>query len=219
MAKNEFKQRLFEQFAKVGKALSSPSRLEIMEFLAQSEKSVENLTTLTGLSFANTSQHLQQLRHAGMVAARKEGQRVFYSLADEATIDLLNMLRNIAEKNLAEVDQIINTYLKVKDTLEPVEAEDLLERIKDGLVIVLDVRPADEYAAGHVPGSVNVPMKELEKQIKKLDNKKEIIAYCRGPYCVLSYDTVALLRNKGFKARRLKDGMPEWKRAGLPVEK
>jgi rhodanese-related sulfurtransferase/predicted transcriptional regulator len=219
MAKNEFKQRLFEQFAKVGKALSSPSRLEIMEFLAQSEKSVENLATLTGLSFANTSQHLQQLRHAGMVSARKEGQRVFYSLADEATIDLLNMLRNIAEKNLAEVDQIINTYLKVKDTLEPVEAEDLLERIKDGLVIVLDVRPADEYAAGHVPGSVNVPMKELEKQIKKLDNKKEIIAYCRGPYCVLSYDTVALLRNKGFKARRLKDGMPEWKRAGLPVEK
>jgi rhodanese-related sulfurtransferase/predicted transcriptional regulator len=219
MSKNEFKQRLFEQFAKVGKALSSPSRLEILEFLAQSEKSVENLTTLTGLSFANTSQHLQQLRHAGMVSARKEGQRVFYRLADEATIDLLNMLRNIAEKNLAEVDQIINTYLKVKDTLEPVEAEDLLERIKDGLVIVLDVRPADEYAAGHVPGSVNVPMKELEKQIKKLDNKKEIIAYCRGPYCVLSYDTVALLRNKGFKARRLKDGMPEWKRAGLPVEK
>jgi rhodanese-related sulfurtransferase/DNA-binding transcriptional ArsR family regulator len=219
MSKNEFKQRLFEQFAKVGKALSSPSRLEILEFLAQSEKSVENLTTLTGLSFANTSQHLQQLRHAGMVVARKEGQRVFYRLADEAAIDLLNMLRDIAEKNLAEVDQIINTYLKVKDTLEPVEAEDLLQRIKDGLVIVLDVRPADEYAAGHVPGSINVPMKELEKQIKKLDNKKEIIAYCRGPYCVLSYDTVVMLRNKGFKARRLKDGMPEWKRAGLPVEK
>ena len=219
MSKNEFKQRLFEQFAKVGKALSSPSRLEILEFLAQSEKSVENLTTLTGLSFANTSQHLQQLRHAGMVVARKEGQRVFYRLADEAAIDLLNMLRDIAEKNLAEVDQIINTYLKVKDTLEPVEAEDLLQRIKDGLVIVLDVRPADEYAAGHVPGSINVPLKELEKQIKKLDNKKEIIAYCRGPYCVLSYDTVVMLRNKGFKARRLKDGMPEWKRAGLPVEK
>jgi rhodanese-related sulfurtransferase/DNA-binding transcriptional ArsR family regulator len=219
MSKNEFKQRLFEQFAKVGKALSSPSRLEILEFLAQSEKSVENLTTLTGLSFANTSQHLQQLRHAGMVVARKEGQRVFYRLADEAAIDLLNMLRDIAEKNLAEVDQIINTYLKVKDALEPVEAEDLLERIKDGLVIVLDVRPADEYAAGHVPGSINVPVKELEKQIKKLDNKKEIIAYCRGPYCVLSYDTVTMLRNKGFKARRLKDGMPEWKRAGLPVEK
>jgi rhodanese-related sulfurtransferase/predicted transcriptional regulator len=219
MSKNEFKQRLLEQFAKVGKALSSPSRLEILEFLAQSEKSVENLTILTGLSFANTSQHLQQLRHAGMVAARKEGQRVFYSLADEGSIDLLNMLRNIAEKNLAEVDQLINSYLKVKDSLEPVEAEDLLERIKDGLVIVLDVRPADEYAAGHVPGSINVPVKELEKQIKKMDNKKEIIAYCRGPYCVLSYDTVALLRNKGFKARRLKDGMPEWKRAGLPVEK
>lgn len=219
MAKNEFKQRLFDQFAKVGKALSSPSRLEILEFLAQSEKSVENLTTLTGLSFANTSQHLQQLRHAGMVSARKEGQRVFYSLADEAVIDLLNMLRGIAEKNLADVDQLVNSYLKVKDTLEPVEAEDLLQRIKDGLVIVLDVRPADEYAAGHVPGSINVPVKELEKQIKKLDNKKEIIAYCRGPYCVLSYDTVVQLRNKGFKARRLKDGMPEWKRAGLPVEK
>jgi rhodanese-related sulfurtransferase/DNA-binding transcriptional ArsR family regulator len=219
MSKSEFKQRLFEQFAKVGKALSSPGRLEILEFLAQSEKSVENLTTLTGLSFANTSQHLQQLRHAGMVSARKEGQRVFYSLADEATIDLLNMLRGIAEKNLAEVDQIINTYLKVKDSMEPIVADDLLQRIKDGLVIVLDVRPADEYAAGHVPGSVNVPVKDLEKQIKKLDNKKEIVAYCRGPYCVLSYDTVALLRNKGFKARRLKDGMPEWKRAGLPVEK
>lgn len=219
MSKNEFKQRLLEQFAKVGKALSSPSRLEILDFLSQSEKSVENLTALTGLSFANTSQHLQQLRHAGMVTARKDGQRVFYSLADESAIDLLGMLRKIAEKNLAEVDQLVNSYLKLKDTLEPVEAEDLLQRIKDGLVIVLDVRPPDEFAAGHVPGSINVPVKELEKQIKKLDNKKEIIAYCRGPYCVLSYDTVAILRNKGFKARRLKDGMPEWKRAGMPVEK
>ncbi|MBF0292427.1 MAG: metalloregulator ArsR/SmtB family transcription factor [Nitrospinae bacterium] len=219
MSKSEFKQRLLEQFAKVGKALSSPSRLEILEFLAQSEKSVENLTALTGLSFANTSQHLQQLRHAGMVVARKDGQRVFYSLADESAIDLLNKLRDIAEKNLAEVDQLINSYLKVKDSLEPVEADDLLQRIKDGLVIVLDVRPPDEFAAGHVPGSINVPVKELEKQIKKLDHKKEIVAYCRGPYCVLSYDTVAILRNKGFKARRLKDGMPEWKRAGLPVEK
>lgn len=219
MSRNEFKQRLFEQFAKVGKALSSPNRLEILEFLAQGEKSVENLTILTGLSFANTSQHLQQLRHAGMVTARKDGQRVFYSLADEAAIDLLNMLRNIAEKNLAEVDHLINTYLKVKDSLEPVVADDLLERIKDGLVIVLDVRPTDEYAAGHIPGAINVPVKELEKQIKKLDNKKEIVAYCRGPYCVLSYDVVAQLRSKGFKARRLKDGMPEWKRAGLPVEK
>lgn len=219
MSKNEFKQRLLEQFAKVGKALSSPSRLEILDFLSQSEKSVENLTALTGLSFANTSQHLQQLRHAGMVTARKDGQRVFYSLTDESAIDLLGMLRKIAEKNLAEVDQLVNSYLKLKDTLEPVEAEDLLQRIKDGLVIVLDVRPPDEFAAGHVPGSINVPVKELEKQIKKLDNKKEIIAYCRGPYCVLSYDTVAILRNKGFKARRLKDGMPEWKRAGMPVEK
>ncbi len=219
MSKSEFKQRLFEQFAKVGKALSSPNRLEILEFLAQGEKSVENLTILTGLSFANTSQHLQQLRHAGMVTARKDGQRVFYALTDEAAIDLLNMLRNIAEKNLAEVDYLINSYLKVKDGLEPVVADDLLERVKDGLVIVLDVRPADEYKAGHIPGAINVPAKELEKQIKKLDNKKEIVAYCRGPYCVLSYDVVAQLRSKGFKARRLKDGMPEWKRAGLPVEK
>lgn len=219
MSRNEFKQRLFEQFAKVGKALSSANRLEILEFLAQGEKSVENLTILTGLSFANTSQHLQQLRHAGMVTARKDGQRVFYSLADEAAIDLLNMLRKIAEKNLAEVDHLINSYLKVKDGLEPVVAEDLLERVKDGLVIVLDVRPADEYEAGHIPGAINVPARELEKQIKKLDNKKEIVAYCRGPYCVLSYDVVSQLRSKGFKARRLKDGMPEWKRAGLPVEK
>lgn len=219
MAKSEFKQRIFEQFAKVGKALSSANRLEILEFLAQGEKSVENITALTGLSFANTSQHLQQLRHAGIVVARKDGQRVFYSLADEGVIDLLNTLRAIAEKNLAEVDHLINSYLKVKDGLEPVEAEDLLERVKEGLVIVLDVRPPDEYESGHIPGAINVPMKELEKQIKKLDNKKEIVAYCRGPYCVLSYDAVANLRGKGFKARRLKDGMPEWKRAGLPVEK
>lgn len=210
---------LLEQLARIGKALSSPSRLALLEFLAQGEKGVEALARTSGLSLANTSQHLQRLRDAGMLKARKSGQKVFYTLSEDSIVDLLGIIRKIAEGNLAEVDMLINTYLKKKDDLEPVPAEELLERVKNGIVTVIDVRPPDEFAAGHVDGAINVQPKDLESFMEEVDSEKEIVAYCRGAYCLMSFDAVEKLRKKGFTAKRLEDGFPEWKKAGLPVEK
>lgn len=218
MSTQKLKQQLFEQFARVGKALSSPVRLDLLECLGQGQRSVEALAEKCGIPVSNASHHLQQLRQAGLVSAYKDGLYVYYRLAGDEVIGLLNALRSVAEQNNAEVEWLINTYLTVKDTLEPVPAEELLDRARKGLVIVLDVRPPDEYAAGHIAGAVNVPLAELEKHLRKLKPKKEIVAYCRGPHCVLSYDAVEKLRGRGIKARRLKEGFPEWKAAGLPVE-
>ncbi|VAX08390.1 Transcriptional regulator, ArsR family [hydrothermal vent metagenome] len=212
------KKLLFEQLARVGKALSSSSRLELLEFLAQGEKGVEALAKVSGLSVANTSQHLQNLRNAGLVESRKSGQKVFYSLSDDSTVTLLGTIRHIAENNLAELDLLINTYLKERDALEPIPAEELLKRAEEGLVTVIDVRPSDEYAAGHVAGAVNVPINELTNFIRSLNPGQEIVAYCRGAYCLMSFDAVKALRKKGFKAKRLEDGFPEWKYGGHPVE-
>jgi len=213
------KSRLYEQFSRVGKALSNPHRLELLEFIAQGEKSVERLAEISGMTVANTSQHLQHLRHAGLVSTRKESQRVFYSLTDDMIVDLMGLLRKISQKNLAEVELIVNTFFKSKDSLEPITHADLLKRIKAGLVTILDVRPPDEFAAGHIPGSINVPLKELERYAREFSANTEVVAYCRGPYCMLSFDAVEQLRKKGFKAKRLEDGFPEWKKAGFPVEK
>jgi len=218
-----FKQDLFAQFARVGKALSNANRLEILEFLAQGERSVEQLSRVAGLTVANTSQHLQQLRHAGLVACRKEGLKVYYRISGDDVIVLLDALRAVAERHVAEVQQLVNTYLTVKDDLEPIPREELLERARDGLVTVLDVRPPEEYRAGHVPGAVNVPLSALEQWLEALAESKtgrdqEVVAYCRGPHCILAFDAVARLRENGLKARRLEDGFPEWKTAGLPVE-
>ena len=218
MSTQNLKQQLFEQFARVGKAISSPVRLDLLECLGQGQRSVEALAEKCGIPVSNASHHLQQLRQAGLVSASKDGLYVYYRLAGDEVVGLLNALRNVAEQNNAEVDRLINTYLTVKDTLEPVLAEELLDRVRKGLVTVLDVRPPDEYAAGHIAGAVNVPLAELEKYLRKLKPKKEIVAYCRGPHCVLSYDAVEKLRGRGIKARRLKEGFPEWKAAGLPVE-
>jgi rhodanese-related sulfurtransferase/DNA-binding HxlR family transcriptional regulator len=218
MSSGNFKHDLFTQFARVGKAMSSANRLELLEFLAQGERSVDELATVSGMTVANTSQHLQLLRQAGLVISRKQGLKVHYSLSGDDVITLFNALRNVAERHVADVDRLINTYLTVKDDLEPIPRKELLERVKQGLVTVLDVRPPEEYAAGHVPGAINIPLKELEKQLKQLDSDHEIVAYCRGPHCVLAFDAVARLREKGIKARRLEDGFPEWKTAGLPVE-
>ncbi len=218
-----FKQELFSQFARVGKALSNGNRLELLEFLAQGERSVEQLSTVAGLTVANTSQHLQQLRHAGMVSCRKEGLKVYYRISGDDVIKLLDALRAVAERHVSDVQHLVNTFLTVKDDLEPIPRSELLERARDGLVTVLDVRPPEEYAAGHVPGAVNIPLQELEQRLDELDSQngdnREIIAYCRGPHCVLAFDAVARLREKGMKARRLEDGYPEWQVAGLPVEK
>jgi len=217
-----FKHDLFAQFARVGKALSNGNRLELLEFLAQGERSVEQLSKVAGLTVANTSQHLQQLRHAGMVTCRKEGLKVYYSISGDDVIKLLDALRAVAERHVTDVQHLVNTYLTVKDDLEPIPRTELLERVRDGLVTVLDVRPPEEYAAGHVPGAVNIPLQELEDRLEELSSQegehREIVAYCRGPHCVLAFDAVARLREKGMTARRMEDGYPEWKTAGLPIE-
>lgn len=214
-----FKHTLFEQFARVGKALGNANRLELLEYLAQGERSVDALAGVSGLSVANTSQHLQQLRQAGLVASRKDGKTVFYRISDTDVLDLVDRMRHVAERHLAEVEQLVDRYLTVKDDLEPLPAGELLSRARAGLVTVIDVRPREEYLSGHVPGAVNVPLNELEKHLREFDREKEVIAYCRGPYCVLAFEAVARLRRKGVTARRLQDGFPEWQLAGLPVEK
>ena len=217
MSTPSFKQDLLQQFARVGKALSNANRLEMLEFLGQGECDVETLSGKCGLSVANTSQHLQQLRHAGLVRSRKEGLRVYYSLTGLEVITLLHSLQQVAENNLAEVDMLVSKYLTTKDDLEPIEARELLRLAKGGNVTVLDVRPSDEYEAGHISGALNVPLSELEKHLKELPKDKEVVAYCRGPYCVLAYEAVEQLRKKGYKVRRLEEGYPEWVSSGLPV--
>jgi len=218
MSTGNFKQDVFAQLARVGKALSNGNRLELLELVAQGPRSVEELATVTRLSVANASKHLQELRHAGLVRARKKGLRVFYEVAGPDVVGLIAALGHVAETRLAEVEQLVRTYITARDDLEPIPAAELLRRVKLGLVTVLDVRPAEEYAAGHLPGAINVPVDDLARHLRKLPRAREIIAYCRGPYCLLSVDAVALLRRKGLKARRLENGFPEWKAAGLPVE-
>jgi len=219
MSSTSFKHDLFAQFARVGKALSNGNRLELLEFLAQGERSVEELSKVAGLTLANTSQHLRQLRLAGLATSRKSGLKVFYSLSSDDVIGLLKTVRGVAERHIADVERLVNTYLTVKDELEPLPRQELLQRVRDGLVTVLDVRPAQEYAAGHLPGAVNVPLSELEKYLANINPEREIVAYCRGPHCVLAFETVARLRQKGLQARRLEDGFPEWQAEGLPVER
>lgn len=211
------KQALFAQFAAVAKAAGHPLRLELLEQLAQGDRSVEVLADRTQVSIANASQHLQQMRRAGLVTARREGKFVFYRLAEDSVLDLLALLRRIAERHLAEVDRVVRDYFRSRDSLEPVSRPQLLERLKAGFATVLDVRPQDEFALGHLQGAVNIPLGDLKKRLTELDPNKEIVAYCRGPYCVLSYEAVATLRSRGFNARRLEDGLPEWRAAGLPI--
>jgi len=211
------KSQMFEQFAVVAKALGHGNRLELLEHLAQSEHAVEDLAALSGLSLANTSQHLQRLRRAGLVRARKSGTRVICRLADDEILALVGVLRRVAERNLAEVDRLVSGYYDSRDKLEPVSRRELLRRIREGTVTVLDVRPKAEYLAGHVAGARNITPGELAERLDELNEGQEIVAYCRGAYCVFSFETVALLRDRGYNVRRLEDGFPEWKAAGLPV--
>jgi rhodanese-related sulfurtransferase len=212
------KRALYAQFAVIAKAIAHEHRLELLELVAQGERSVETLAECSGLAIANVSQHLQNLRRAGLVTARRQAKFVLYRLADEAVLTMLAALQKVAERNVGEVDRILRAYFHARDELEPVSRAELMQRIKKGLVTVIDVRPEDEFALGHVPGARNIPLSELKRHLSKLERKTEIVAYCRGPYCVMSFEAVAQLRKFGFKARRLEDGLPEWKAAGLPVQ-
>jgi rhodanese-related sulfurtransferase/DNA-binding transcriptional ArsR family regulator len=212
------KQQLFGQFALIARTLGHAHRLALVEHLAQGRQSVEVLAEKTGLSVANTSQHLQQLRRAGLAATTRNGKFIYYRLADPTVLNLLAALHRIAERNLSEVQVVLNGYFHDRDAMEPVTRKELLKRSRAGTVTILDVRPRDEFALAHVAGAINIPMGELERRIAELDPAVEIVAYCRGPYCVFSFEAVSLLRKQGFTARRLEDGLPEWQVAGLPVE-
>jgi rhodanese-related sulfurtransferase/DNA-binding transcriptional ArsR family regulator len=218
MSSKSPKQALFAQFAAVAKAVAHPHRLELLEQLAQGERSVELLANRIRVSIANASQHLQHMRRAGLIVARRERKFVFYRLADNAVLGLLASVRRVAERNSAEVDRVVRSYFQNRDNLEPVSRKELMARLKAGIVTALDVRPEDEFALGHLPGAINIPLRELKRRLADLDPEQEIVAYCRGPYCVLSYEAVAVLRARGFKVRRLEDGLPEWRAAGLPVD-
>jgi rhodanese-related sulfurtransferase/predicted transcriptional regulator len=213
------KQALFAQFAAIAKALGHGHRLELLELLAQGERSVEVLAQCTGLSAANASQHLQNLRRAGLLKSRRQGKFVYYALADDGILDVLGALRRIAQRNVAEVERVVRSYFNKLDDLEPVTRKQLLTMIRKDAVIVLDVRPPDEFALGHVPGAVNIPLRALKERLSEINPDREIVAYCRGEYCVLSFEAVALLRARGFNARRLEEGLPEWRAAGLPIKR
>lgn len=217
-SQNDKQCAVYESLASVAQALASPNRLQLLEHLAQGERSVEPLADITGLRFANASQHLQALRKAGLVVARKEGPRVIYSIAGPEVVQLLMALQHAAETQVAEVERVVRDFLGDRYNLEPISAENLLERIKNGLVTVLDVRPAGEFQAGHLPGAINIPYEQLEHELAKLPKQHEVVAYCRGPYCAMSFDAVQKLRQGGWKAQRLERGFPEWKANGLPVE-
>ncbi|NQV83795.1 MAG: metalloregulator ArsR/SmtB family transcription factor [Rhodospirillales bacterium] len=218
MPTENLKQQLFARLADVGKAMANGNRLELLEFLAQKERSVEILAGLAGLSVANTSQHLQHLRRAGLVTARKQDRHVFYAIAGEDVLSLLIAMRRAAEKNFAEMSRLIEGYLLSRDSLEAVSQAELSERMRDGLVTVIDVRPAEEFAAGHLPDALNIPLDRLDQELDILPAGGEVVAYCRGPYCLLAFEAVNRLRDRGVSARRMEDGFPEWKLAGLPVE-
>jgi rhodanese-related sulfurtransferase/DNA-binding transcriptional ArsR family regulator len=211
------KRRINEQVGRIAKAVSSASRLELLELLAQGERTVEVLAESAGLTIANTSQHLQSLRRVGLVTARKQGLYVHYRLSDLEVVRLLSVMRGLAEQHLDEVDEIVTDFFSSRDALEAVPREELLTRSRSGTVTVLDVRPAEEFRAGHIPGALSVPLDQLERALRKLPADNEIVAYCRGPYCLLAFEAVETLRRRGRKARRLDGGLPEWRAAGLPV--
>lgn len=217
MAHRAFKDQLYAQFARIGKALASPQRLELLDLLTQGERTVDALATEAALSVANTSQHLQVLRQAHLVDARKAGLYVYYRLADEAVFDLWCALRSAGERQLAEIDRLLALYQHHPETLEPLSREGLRVRLAAGEVLVLDVRPAEEYRQGHIAGAVSVPVDELEARLAELPTGQEIVAYCRGPYCLFSHEAVATLTARGYRARRLVEGYPEWRIAGLPI--
>ena len=217
MGERAFKDQLYAQFARLGKALASPARLELLDLLAQGERSVEDLAREAALAVANASAHLQVVQRAHLVDSRKEGQRVYYRLADPAVYRLWSALRHVGERQLADIDRLVTTYLQGRQGLEPVSRDELRRRLSDGATEVLDVRPVIEYRQGHIAGARSIPVDELEERMGELDPRREIVAYCRGSYCVFADEAVVLLRAAGYSATRYDEGYPEWAAAGLPV--
>jgi rhodanese-related sulfurtransferase/DNA-binding transcriptional ArsR family regulator len=204
-------------FAQVAKAMASPSRLELLETLAQGERSVDKLAQATGMPIANTSHQLQVLREGGLVRSRKEGVQVIYSLSDDEVPQMLGCLRRVGERHLAEVELIVREHFANDEELRPVDHQELATLLKSGEALVLDARPPEEYEAGHIPGAVNVPLGTLPRRLAGFPRRKEVVAYCRGPYCMLAVEAVKRLRRRGYRVRRLEDGFPEWKSRGRPV--
>jgi rhodanese-related sulfurtransferase len=217
MTTRAVKDRLFGEFSRIGKALSSPKRLELLDLITQGEKTVERLAEQTGMGMKNTSAHLQQLRQARLVATRKDGRHVYYRVPDERIVRFLREMQGLAESRLAEVDRLVRLHYDRPEALEPVSADELLRRLHDGDVTVLDVRPEDEYLAGHLPSAISIPVEELERRLGELPREREVVAYCRGPYCSYASEAVELLLERGFRARRLHEGLPDWRARGLTV--
>jgi len=212
------KQHVFAGLAQIAQAIGHEHRLELLEHLGQGERSVEDLAARASLTLANASRHLQLLRRAALVEGRRDGKRVYYRLVgDDVVVGLLTALSRVGERNSAEIARVIASYFRARDELEPVSRDELLDRLRAGSAAVLDVRPEDEFANGHLPEALNIPLAQLERRLAELPPDQEIVAYCRGPWCVLSFEAVALLRQRGYRARRLEDGFPEWKTAGLPT--
>ncbi len=217
MGKGSPKKRMFLHLARQGKALANANRLELLEALGQGERSVERLADLTGMSVANTSHHLRVLKEGGLVASRRQGVQIFYRLSDDEIAAVLSSLGRIAERHLVEVDRILRGEFASRDGVEPVSRKELLRMAKAGDITVIDVRPTKEYQDGHIPGAISIPLSELPRRLAQLPRDREIVAYCRGPYCLLSFDAVKQIRAKGFRARRLADGFPEWKAERRPI--
>ena len=213
-----FKDSIYELLAQIGKSLSSGPRLEILDILCQGPRTVEVLANQVGRSIANTSHHLQVLRRARLVEAEKEGVNVRYRLSDDDVCSFYVALRALAESHLLEIDEVRRQYLEARAAMEPVDRENLIERVKNGEVTILDVRPKEEYDAGHLPGAISVPLDDLERRLDELPADRDVVAYCRGRYCVMALDAVEVLQANGYRAERLDEGVAEWKTRGLPVD-
>jgi rhodanese-related sulfurtransferase len=214
----DFKDALYQQFARIGTALASPKRIELLDLLAQAEKTVDELSEQTATPVKNTSAHLRVLREARLVERRRAGNHIHYRLASKDVFDLLRTLQAIGHQRLAEVDQLVELYLDGRDELEPVTIEELRRMMRAGDVTVIDVRPADEFSAAHIPGALSIPVHELKRRMREIPKKREVVAYCRGRYCVYSVEAVEILRKHGYRARRVEEGLPDWRSAGMPID-
>ncbi|MCH7723439.1 MAG: metalloregulator ArsR/SmtB family transcription factor [Bacteroidetes bacterium] len=217
MKAREFKDLIFQQFANIATAFSSPKRLEIIDILEQGEKDVETLSRQISATFANTSRHLQILKNARLVESRRDGVRMHYRLADEKVFNCWKSLQSLAENRVAEIREVLRDFLAERNAMNAMSKEELWSRIESNDVIVLDVRPEEEFSTGHIPGAISIPLSELRERLNEIPHDREIVAYCRGPYCVLSPEAIKILLDEGYDASRLEEGLPEWREAGLPV--